>query len=101
MYVCNLLCLIIAVSALSVEPLEDVHAAQGSNATFFCDATGDGVLSYAWVMDGAALAGAEDSAYLVLTDVSTENVGTYSCNVTNEDEVTVTSNSAMLTLLGE
>ena len=57
-------------------------AKTGSNFTMSVTATGTAPLSYQWFQNGAPLAG-QTLPTLILTPITSDNSGVYSCNVTN------------------
>ncbi len=69
----------------------------GSNVLFSVSATGYGTLSYQWKFDGTNLASATNSS-LTLSNVQTNNAGSYTVVVTNK-LAAVTSSVATLTVL--
>ena len=69
----------------------------GSNALFTVTATGVGLLSYQWRFNGAGILAASNSS-LVLTNVQTNDAGSYTVLVTNLLG-SVTSTAATLTVL--
>jgi hypothetical protein len=68
----------------------------GAAVTFSVTASGSGTLSYQWLRNGTAIAGAT-SASLALTNVQVADAGTYTVRVTNANG-SVTSNGATLTV---
>lgn len=54
----------------------------GGNATFSVSASGSDPLSYQWLFNGVAIAGATNTSYSI-NNVQTANGGTYSVTVTN------------------
>ncbi len=67
-----------------------------SNVTFTCQASGTAPLSYQWRFAGGVLGGATTTAY-TLSNVQTNNAGSYDCVVTNVAGTT-TSTTAILTV---
>ncbi len=67
----------------------------GSNVTFTVTAGGTGPLSYQWLLDGTALAGATASS-LVLTNVQLTDLGNYSVIVSNQFGTIASSNALLL-----
>lgn len=81
--------------AIVTQPVAQV-ANVGSKVTFSVTATGTAPLSYQWLKDGVAIAGAT-SATLDLTNVQGTDSGAYSVRITSSAG-TVTSNAATLTV---
>jgi len=69
-------------------------AAVGATASFTAAATGAGLISYQWLKDGAPLSGATTGT-LIIPNVQTANLGTYSVIAANGSGPTV-SNPALL-----
>jgi lysophospholipase L1-like esterase len=67
----------------------------GSNATFSVDASGTPPLSYQWLFNGTAMAGATNSS-LTIADAQLANAGGYSVVVANATGQTLASASATL-----
>ena len=70
--------------------------AVGANATFTVAATGSGTLTYQWLKDGVAIAGATSST-LTVSSVTSANAGNYSVKVTNATG-SITSTGIALTV---
>ncbi|MBL9199276.1 MAG: immunoglobulin domain-containing protein [Opitutaceae bacterium] len=90
-----------ATLSLNSAPTFNTHpasqtAALGSTVTFTAVATGAGTLTYQWLKDGAALAGATN-ATLTITNVQAASLGTYLLVASNTSGPTV-SNPATLSL---
>jgi hypothetical protein len=66
----------------------------GADATFVVAATGSAPLSYQWLLNGVALAGATESIY-TRTNVQTADVGNYSVQVANAAGTSISSNALM------
>jgi hypothetical protein len=86
--------------SLAAAPVFTTHpasqsAAVGATAAFTASATGAGTITYQWLKDGAALPGATTST-LIVTNVQTANLGSYSLVASNASGPTV-SNPAQLT----
>jgi len=75
---------------------QSISACSGSNVTFTVAASGTAPLTYQWKKNGSNIAGAT-SYSLTLNNVSSSDVGSYSCVVTNACG-TVESQAATLTL---
>ena len=69
---------------------------QGSNATFSVTANGTQPLNYQWSFGGTNVAGVTNSFY-TLSNVQTNNAGTYSVTITNQ--LGSVSTNAVLTVL--
>ena len=69
----------------------------GSNATFSVDATGTPPMSYQWLFNGSAIAGATNSS-LTIANAQLGNAGAYSVVVANATGQTLTSATATLTV---
>ncbi|MCF7762216.1 MAG: immunoglobulin domain-containing protein [Verrucomicrobia bacterium] len=82
--------------AVTVPP-EGQHVASGTPVTLSVKAAGAPPLAFQWLKDGVEVVGARDSA-LVLSDVRTNDSGTYSVKVSNEIG-SVTSRAALLVVL--
>ena len=70
--------------------------ANGATVIFTVGATGSGTLSYQWLKDGAAIAGANSST-LTVSSVTSANAGNYSVKVTNATG-SITSTGIALTV---
>ena len=73
-----------------------------NSLTFSVEAFGDG-LTYQWQKDNMNLQSPNDNKFkgiltmmLTVNDVQSEDAGTYSCEVTDETQKSVTSNEAIL-----
>jgi hypothetical protein len=82
--------------AITTQPA-DQTVTEGDDATFTVSATGSGTLSYQWHADGAAIAGATDSA-LVVSAASVGDSGTVYTVAVTDDNGTVVSAPATLTV---
>ncbi len=82
--------------AIMDQPLSEAVPA-GSNATFSVEADGSAPLSYQWLMNGAALAGATDSSF-TRTNVQTADAGVYSVQVVNAAGSVLSSNAMLIVL---
>ncbi len=70
----------------------------GSPATFSVVAAGSGTLTYQWMKNGAAIAGATAASYTTGTLAAADNGEQYSVTVGNGGSTTVTSQAATLTV---
>ncbi|MCF6325346.1 MAG: DUF5011 domain-containing protein [Gammaproteobacteria bacterium] len=61
---------------------ESITVTEGEGATFSVVAAGSGTLAYQWYFNGGVIEGANNASY-TLTGVSTADIGTYGCTVTN------------------
>ena len=85
-----------ATVAIDTSP-KNITVTEGDSATFTVSASGNGVLSYQWFVNGSRLTG-ETRPRLVLASVPTSADGNlYSVDVT-DDNGTVTSDNAILTV---
>jgi hypothetical protein len=92
---------VLTIQSLSVPPFitadpSKTSATAGSPASFTVGASGNGPLTYQWLMDGAPIAGAT-AATLTLPAVQTADAGTYSVTVGNSAG-SVTSMGAVLSV---
>ncbi len=78
---------------ITTQPAAQTVAA-GSSANFTVRAAGDALLSYQWLRDGSALAGATGESFTI-TAVSASHVGTYTVAVTSAFGTTVSSGAAL------
>jgi hypothetical protein len=91
-----------SVSAVFYQPVaitqhpQNIEASAGANATFSVAAAGTGPLTYSWLFNGSAIAGASGSN-LALTNVQTSAAGSYQAVVTSPYG-SVTSLVAMLSV---
>lgn len=69
----------------------------GASATFNVAATGTSPLSFQWMLNGAAIAGATGSAYTTPATIAGNNGESFSCVVSNSSG-TATSSAAVLTV---
>ncbi len=69
----------------------------GGSVTLSVTATGPGTLSYQWLKNGTAIAGATGSTY-TLTNAQTTDSGTYTVTVTSSSGPTATSSGAVITV---
>jgi beta-galactosidase len=69
----------------------------GTTATFTVSATGDASLTYQWLKNGTAIAGATGASYITPGTTATDNASTFSVTVTDAEGST-TSNSVALTV---
>ena len=66
-----------------------------STATFTCNATGNGVLTYYWSKDGSIIQSSTDQV-LNIQDVSVSDSGYYQCHIKSENNITANSSTAEL-----
>ena len=93
---------------VAVDPLEivsqpvGVTVAEGDDATFSVMATGSGTLTYQWLLDGVAIAGATSDMYTVSPTALSDDGNVYSVDIT-DDNGSLSSATATLsveTLIG-
>lgn len=82
--------------SISQQPAS-VSAAVGQNATFAVVAAGTGPMSYQWLKNGVAIAGAVGATYRTPVLALTDNAAQFSVRVTNA-KGSVTSTAAVLTV---
>lgn len=74
---------------------QSVQVAAGDCASLYAGATGQGTLTYQWLLNGVPISGATDP-YLFLPSVSDASVGSYICNVTDGSGVTTATTAAVV-----
>ena len=82
--------------AITVQP-ENQSVTLGATATFSVTASGTAPLSYQWLKNGTAIAGATSASYTTMATVSGDNGSTFSVQVSNTAG-SATSTSATLTV---
>lgn len=82
--------------AITTQP-SDTSVTTGSPATFKVVATGSAPLSYQWIKNGAAIAGATGSSHTTPATARADNLTLFAVTVSNVAG-TVTSATAMLTI---
>jgi len=83
---------------ISAQPA-DITVTEGDNAVFAVTATGSGTLSYQWFMNNTtAVAGATSNSLIVDSTTVDLNNTTYSVEITDGNNASVTSDSALLTI---
>ena len=82
--------------AFLVQP-KSVMLAAGQTASFFVEATGVGPFGYQWNLNGTPISGATDQ-YLLVSNVSSANAGSYNCVVTDANGYSSPSLSGTLSV---
>ncbi len=84
--------------AITTQPASETVAV-GASATFTVTASGTGTLSYQWLKNNVALAGATAAAYTTPATAATDTGSQFSVVVTSTSSgLSITSNSALLTV---